>query len=94
MSIMTPEPEHCARCRRLAPDQTSDEFLEWEALGETGEEVICPGCLTLGEERALGDDALETHAEGLRLLADEAESHTDSRRAPVDAEAAPPIDND
>ena len=57
MSVTT---QHCARCRRPTPDQLSAEFLEWEALGETGKEVICPGCLTLGEERAIGDDANET----------------------------------
>jgi hypothetical protein len=59
MNAMT---QHCARCRRPAPDQLSSEFLEWEALGETGEQVICPGCLTLGEEQAITDDAFETAA--------------------------------
>jgi len=56
--------EYCARCRRPAPDQLSDEFLEWEAdvpPDENGEvKVICPGCVTLGEERGIADDASET----------------------------------
>jgi len=56
--------EYCARCRRPAPEEASDEFVEWEADGppdENGEvRVICPGCLTLGEERGIADDASET----------------------------------
>jgi flagellar biosynthesis/type III secretory pathway protein FliH len=72
MSAIT---QHCARCRRPAPDQLSSEFLEWEASGETGEQVICPGCLTLGEERAIADDADETAEAGRDILLKEAEAH-------------------
>jgi len=51
---------HCARCRRAAPPQDSDESLEWEAIDETGDEVICPGCVTLAEEMIIATDADET----------------------------------
>ena len=63
MGMNTPA-EYCARCRRPAPDELADEFLEWEASvppDENGEaKVICPGCVTLGEERGIADDASET----------------------------------
>jgi hypothetical protein len=47
----------CARCRREAPDQLSAGFLDWEALDETGAEVVCPACLT-GAERQAGHEAI------------------------------------
>jgi hypothetical protein len=50
--------EQCERCRRPAPPWESYEYLEWEttqrADGSVG--VICPGCLTLGEENAIAAD--------------------------------------
>ena len=52
MSIST---QGCARCHRPVPDQFSDEFLSWEA-DETGEQLICPGCLTPGQARATAGD--------------------------------------
>jgi hypothetical protein len=57
MSIST---QSCARCDRPVPDQLSDEFLDWEALDETGDQLICPGCLTLGEERAVAGEGCAT----------------------------------
>jgi len=53
MSIST---QDCARCHRPVPDQVSDEFLSWETLDETGEQLICPRCLTPGQERAVAGD--------------------------------------
>ena len=53
MSIST---QDCARCHRPVPDQLSDEFLSWEALDETGEQLICPMCLTPDQEQAIADD--------------------------------------
>ena len=62
MSIST---QACARCHRPVPDQVSDEFLSWETLDETGEQLICPRCLTPRQERAVageGDTTGETAA--------------------------------
>lgn len=51
-----PTEEHCARCRRSAPDQESGDFLEWEAMSDG---IVCPGCLTGEEENAFFDDFAE-----------------------------------
>jgi hypothetical protein len=53
MSIST---QDCVRCHRPVPDQVSDEFLSWEALDETREQLICPRCLTADQERAIAGD--------------------------------------
>jgi hypothetical protein len=57
--------ERCSRCHRLAPPQDSDAFVEWEALDETGVQVVCPDCLTGAEETAMAEDFARTlHAQG------------------------------
>lgn len=53
-----PEYTYCRRCRRPAPDQASQEFLDWEATEEGY--PICPGCLTGREEQAMAEDAMDT----------------------------------
>lgn len=55
--------QHCARCRRAAPDQLSGEFLEWESPDDTGDQVVCPGCITGVEERAIYEDGVLTALE-------------------------------
>lgn len=50
--------ERCTRCQRPAPPVESFAFLEWEAADEEGN-IICPGCLTGGEQRAIDEDAME-----------------------------------
>ncbi|MFI0484908.1 hypothetical protein [Actinomadura sp. 9N215] len=47
----------CARCLREVPAQDSDEFLEWEALGD-GTQVVCPDCLKPQEQQAIDEDAM------------------------------------
>jgi hypothetical protein len=49
--------EYCARCRREAPPQDSDDFLYWEALGD-GADVICPGCITGQEQQEMDKQAM------------------------------------
>lgn len=51
------EQTRCARCRRVAPAQDSDAFLEWEALGDGGQ-VICPDCVTPAEQQAMDEDIM------------------------------------
>ncbi len=46
---------YCERCKRPI-DQESDNFVEWEAIDEDGDKVVCPGCLTGAEEQAVIDD--------------------------------------
>lgn len=46
--------QSCARCGLAAPDQASDEFVDWEALNET--EVICSDCVTPTEEKLTLED--------------------------------------
>jgi len=53
MSISTHD---CARCHRPVPDLLSDDFLSWQALGESGEQLICPGCLTPDRGRAVAGE--------------------------------------
>ena len=45
----------CARCLRPAPPLDSPHALQWQLIAEDGEVtgVICPGCLTLSEERTI-----------------------------------------
>ena len=52
------ELEHCDRCRREAPAWESPEYVEWEANVRDDGSVggICPGCLTLEEEKGIQDD--------------------------------------
>ena len=53
--------QFCLRCRRPAPPHESTEFCEWEAsAGDGGATVICPGCITLGEENAMLKDVEDT----------------------------------
>jgi hypothetical protein len=52
--------QHCARCKRQAPEETSDEFSTWEVIDELGDEIVCEGCLLLVEERAIQEDSLLT----------------------------------
>lgn len=47
--------EYCQRCRREAPASDGYDYLGWEATDD-GEGIICPGCLTLGEETAIEAD--------------------------------------
>jgi hypothetical protein len=63
--------QHCSRCKRPAPDELSVEFLDWEAESD-GTTVICPGCLTLGEENAIADDMLATEEAARELEAEDA----------------------
>lgn len=51
--------QRCARCRRPMPPVESDEYSSWEALGGPDDQVICPGCITLGEENAIRDEMAE-----------------------------------
>lgn len=58
---MTTTQQRCARCGRAAPDQESDEFLEWEPLPSddpTSDAVICPDCVTPQEETAMAEDMM------------------------------------
>jgi len=48
--------QDCAVCHRPVPDQLSDEFLSWEALDETGEQLICARCLMPGQARAVAGE--------------------------------------
>jgi hypothetical protein len=45
----------CRRCLRPRPPWNSLASVDWEPIVEEGEVtgVICPGCLTLREERAI-----------------------------------------
>lgn len=52
--------EKCERCKRDAPPVDGDEFIYWEALSSGG--LICPGCVTLGEQQATDDDAMNMTA--------------------------------
>jgi hypothetical protein len=74
--------QDCARCHRPVPDQVSDEFLSWEALDETGEQLICPRCLTPSQERAVAGDG---HATG-ETAAGIAPSHDGDLRDKVAAD--------
>jgi hypothetical protein len=60
-NLLPMQPEYCERCRRPAPAWESDEYVEWEAIelpdGEVG--VICPGCITGGEQREILEDAMQ-----------------------------------
>jgi hypothetical protein len=58
--------DQCSRCRREAPAEESDAFTSWEVESD-GETLICPGCLTLGEENAIVDDAVQTEIEARQL---------------------------
>jgi hypothetical protein len=42
--------DECIRCRRVAPDPASMEFLDWDPVGDDAESLICPNCLTDSEE--------------------------------------------
>ena len=53
MSIAT---QDCDRCHRRMPNQLSAEFVRWKALDEAGVQLICPGCVTLGEAIAFSGD--------------------------------------
>jgi hypothetical protein len=64
--------QHCMRCKRLAPPEDSDEFVDWEAADETGDQVICPGCLNSEEETAIAEDSMATAEEAQELLESEA----------------------
>jgi hypothetical protein len=44
----------CSRCGRVTSEMAKD-FCEWE-VEEDGETMICPGCLTSGEEAAIYED--------------------------------------
>jgi len=50
------EMPRCARCGREAPDETSDEILQWEAIGPDGDEMICGDCITPAEQAAMDED--------------------------------------
>jgi hypothetical protein len=56
---VTSDPNRCARCKRTAPPQDSDDFLYWEALGTDGAEVICPGCITGQEQQAMDEQVMD-----------------------------------
>jgi hypothetical protein len=64
--------QHCLRCKRPAPSEDSDELSYWEAADETGDQVICPGCLNSEEETAIAEDAMATAEEAQELQAREA----------------------
>ena len=64
--------QHCARCKREAPEQESDEFLTWEVIDEVGDVVVCEGCLTLAEENSIYSDGLATAVEAGAMTAKEA----------------------
>ena len=49
--------QDCSRCHRPVPDQLSDEFLGWEALDGTSNQLICPGCLTEDQQRVHSGDS-------------------------------------
>lgn len=55
-----PEYTHCSRCRRQAPDQTTEEFLDWEVTAEGY--PICPGCLTGREEQDIAESDMQLAA--------------------------------
>jgi hypothetical protein len=44
----------CIRCHRAVPDMTSEEFRQWDPVGDDAELLICPNCLTRDEETAAG----------------------------------------
>lgn len=46
---------YCARCRRPAPAEESAAYVDWEAAGPDGVEVICPDCITGGEQQAMDE---------------------------------------
>ena len=46
------------------PNQLSAEFVGWKALDEAGIQLICPGCVTLGEAKAVSGDG-DTTGEAL-----------------------------
>ena len=52
-------PIQCCRCGRTSTVEAADTG-EWEAYGETGEQMICPGCLTSEEEHERAEDAMDT----------------------------------
>jgi hypothetical protein len=55
----------CARCGRLPAD--SDEHATWEAVVTNGRVVlICPGCVTHAERRAIDEDWLAAEEEVAR----------------------------
>jgi hypothetical protein len=39
----------CLRCHAPTPHPASDEFLDWDPIGDD-DLMICPGCLTEAEE--------------------------------------------
>ncbi len=51
-------PIQCCRCGRTSTVEAADTS-EWEATGETGEQMICPGCLTGQEQREVDEDAMD-----------------------------------
>jgi hypothetical protein len=75
---MTDDEERCSRCRRLAPSPDAVEYLEWEAADD-GEAMICPGCLTGGEEQAIDEDMFAVEDEA-------AWGHTRTAPIPPDQE--------
>lgn len=55
---------HCARCLRPAPpdDDRSIEALEWTTLTYADRDttgVVCPDCITPGEQQSMDDDVME-----------------------------------
>lgn len=60
---------HCARCRIASVAISDPTFSDWETL--TGDEMICPGCITLAEEVQIDDDLPADRCpacEGLSLI--------------------------
>lgn len=53
--------ESCSRCRRSAPGIEASEYVSWE-VDEVGA-LICPGCLTHEEQRAIAEDFVESGSE-------------------------------
>src|SRR3712207_211748 len=45
----------CARCGRPAPPEESDDYVEWEALGPDGSEVVCGRCIIGAEQQAMDE---------------------------------------
>jgi len=59
--------QHCARCKREAPEQESDEFVTWEVIDTVTGEVVCERCFN-----SIYRDALATAVEAGEMTAKEA----------------------
>jgi hypothetical protein len=69
----------CSRCGRAAPDQESDEFIQWEAAATDGTQRICPDCLTREKETEMGEDFMFTGFEAELEGAETSGAHASAR---------------